>query len=475
MNKLQKSLLIGLLLTTITSCRGGNNSSVSNEISSPSSNSIENTTNTISNSLSVSEEEEVLLEELRAGIMFFYEGAQRSVTAAYGLIPDRYNVNGGYFETIASIASVGYGLTAYQLGIEYGWLDREEVYDLVSRTFTTLENLERIHGFYYHFINMSGANAGKRAWSCELSVIDTAILINGVLTIGHYFGGELKTRANLLYEAVEWNWYFNTKNNRFYMGYKPETGFEGAWDQYAEQLMIYILAAGSPTHSVGIEAYNTMKSGSKKAYKTEDYDAFYMTWTGSIFTYQFSHAWANFRGYNDKEGINWYDNSVNATKASRAYAVANANKYKTYSEVSWGFTACDGPNGYRGDYGSAPSAGGAHYLDGTVPPCGALGSLPFLPQEVIAAANNYRSVNKLWSKYGFIDSYNLGTAEGYTNKDITGKIPANGWYNKDIIGIDKGISVLMIGNYLTQTTWDTYMQINYIKLAYRVLGLTKGE
>ena len=399
--------------------------------------------------------EEVVLEELELGFKFFWETANTEEgTAGYGLIPDRYNTHTNAPGTIASIASIGYGLSVIPIGIEYGWITKEEGYDRALKTLNTLWNLNTTHGFYYHMVNRI---KGNREWNSEVSVIDTAICVNGAITVGQYFGGEILKLAHDIYKRVEWDWYYDKDANKFYMGYTPEKGFEGYWNEYAEQLMVYVLAAGSPTHPVGKQAYNFMRFSSKKADATSNYDSFYMTYTGSLFVYQFSHAWIDFRNIEDDKGVNWFENSVNASKAAIAYAVKNSSKFKTYSEVSWGLTACDGPKGYNGPYGSGPSSGNAHQSDGTVPPCGAIGSIVFTPAESIAAMQNYRTYDRLWSKYGFKDAYNL---------DAT----STGWYATDIIGIDKGISVLMIENYISGFIWNMFMDNKYVQAGLEELG-----
>ena len=211
-----------------------------------------------------------------------------------------------------------------------------------------------------------------------------------------------------------------------------------------------MLAAGSPKHRVGVQAYNLMKLSSKYHGATENYGGFYSTWTGSLFTHQFSHAWIDFRNYVDADGYNWFTNSVHATEAAIAYAKSLSGTYPGINESSWGMSACDGPEGYKGNYGSGPSAGNAHFVDGTVPAYGALGSIVFKPEEAIRAAENYRTYERFWSKYGFKDAYNLG----YKDQD---------WFASDIIGIDKGISVLMIENYLSEMVWKIFMEIDYVQ------------
>ena len=241
------------------------------------------------------------------------------------------------------------------VGVEYEWISYEEASNRVLKTLITLENLERVHGFYYHFLSMS---TGRRVWNSEVSVIDTAILMNGVLIAGKYFGGEIEQKANKLYEEVEWNWYLI--QHRFYMSYKE--GFSGSWSGYAEQLMMFVLSAGSPTYSLDKSPYLNMKYSSTLSSKTDAYDPFYLTWTGSLFTYQFSHAWIDFRNIEDEKGVNWFTNSVNTTKAAinfQNYIQIVINQY----ENSWGLSASDGPNGYRST--PTPNSGSANVVDGT--------------------------------------------------------------------------------------------------------------
>jgi hypothetical protein len=397
---------------------------------------------------------QVILDELELGFNFFWELANTNISSpAYGLIPDRFNTVTGNPGSVSSIASVGFGLSAIPIGIEAGWITREEGEDRAYRTLVTMQNLQRTHGFWYHFLDM---NSGVRVWNSEVSIIDSAIMINGALVAGRFFGGRVQDLAYQLYEEIEWNWYFDAVANKFYMSYKPEVGFQGYWDMYGEQLMIYVLAAGSPKYSVGKGAYQLMKFLSDKTSSTEDYGSFYLTWTGSLFTYQYSHSWFDYKSFNDQNGYNWFTNSVNAVDAAIAFAKTQTSKYSGINENSWGMSASDGPTGYVGPYGSAPSAGNAHVVDGTVPAYGAIGSIVFRPEQSIAAAIHYRTFERFWSIYGFKGAYNLSYS-------------ANGWFAPDIIGIDKGISVLMIENYLSGMIWDIYMEIPYIQTAIDVL------
>lgn len=414
--------------------------------------------------------DEVLLEELKASFDFFWETANTIKNSpAYGLIPDRYNTSSKVRSSYASIASVGYGLAMIPVAVEYEWISKEEGQERVEGTLRTLINAERTHGFFYHFLSM---NTGKRFnTGIEVSIIDTAILINGCLVAGQYFKGDSERLAKTLYESVEWDWYYDDTLSKFYMGYTPEKGFSGYWDGYAEQLMLFVLASGSPTHPLPKDPYLVMRNLSKKADATPYYGSFYMTWTGSLFTYQFSHAFIDFYHTKDDLGIDWFENSVNASKAAVYYAESLSDKYKTYSDSSWGFTACDGPNGYTGAYGIFPCSGG-NYVDGTVPPCGAIGSLVFVPEEAIRAMKHYREDEKLWSQYGFVDAYNLGCQEGFSNPDIA-NMSKDGWYASDVIGIDKGIGALMIENYISGMIWNITNDIPYYQNGLKVLNIEK--
>ena len=395
---------------------------------------------------------------------FFWQRANTKKGKAYGLIPDRYPNNG-----LASIASVGYGLTAIPIGIENGWITYEEGQTRVIETLKSFKKLEKVEGFYYHFYNY---NTGAVATGSEVSNIDTAIFLCGALFAGQYFGGEVQTLAQEHYDAVNWPWYINPRTKQFYMSYKPGEGHKGAWDVYGEQLMMYFLAAGSNTHPIDADVYYAFRRirGSYGKYN------YINSWFGSIFTYQFSHAWIDFRNIVDADGINWYDNSVKATYASYQYCVDHKYNpetntgYKTFSETSWGLTACDGPNGYSGLYGTPPSGtdNTAHRTDGTVALCGAIGSIAFAPELVVPTIDYYYTALDGYlfdhEGYGFLDSYNLDD-------------PAykNGWIANDVIGIDKGISLLMIENYRTEFVWEVFMDCDFMKTAIEVLEFTEKQ
>jgi len=386
----------------------------------------------------------ILEIEEKLSFDFFWNEVSKTENG-YGLIRDNTKHN------IASIASVGFGLSAIPIGIERKWITKEEGYNRAFKTLNTfLYNVEQKEGFYLHFVDMKN---GKRVWNSEVSVIDTSIFLMGALTVAEYFKGEIYALFEEIYERVNWQWYTDKNKNMFYMGYWYESGFHGYWDGYAEQLMMYIMGAASPTYPVDPILYYSFN---RNLGRYKNYELIY-TWTGSIFTYQYSHAWIDFRNKKDKLGVDWFKNSILATKASRQYSIDNSHIYKSFSENSWGLTACDSPDGYRGDFGAPPSAHNntENKTDGTIPPAGAIGSIVFTPDEVIEAMKYYDTLENLKCKYGFKDAFNLD----------------KNWYSDVVIGIDKGISLLMIENYRTGMIWDLVMKNKYIKRGLALLEI----
>lgn len=388
--------------------------------------------------------------EARGCFDFFWKEATTE-GLGYGLIRDNtYD----WAKDVSSIASVGFGLTAIVIGVNRGWITEAEGYERTLGTLKTLYyTVEQMEGFFFHFIGMK---TGKRAWNSEVTIIDTSIVLMGALTSAEYFGGEIKEYFDKIFRRVNWQWYTDRSRNMFYMGYHLDRGFEGWWDLYAEQLMMYILGSASPTYPVDKEMYYAFgrRWGQYKNHKL------IYTYTGSLFTYQYTHAWVDFRNKRDRLGVNWFENSIEATLANREFCIDNSHKFKTYNENSWGLTACETPHGYEGREGGAPSANNntMNLADGTVPPCGSIGSLVFTPKESMDAISHmYNNHPMLWSKYGFKDAYNLDVKSG--------------WYSDIVIGIDKGISLLMLENHRSELVWNLTMKNDYIKKGLDLLEI----
>jgi hypothetical protein len=239
------------------------------------------------------------------------------------------------------------------------------------------------------------------------------------------------------------------------MGYRPESGFFGAWDMTAEQLMMYFLGAGSPTHPIDGSAFYRF---ARPVARYGSGPAFIHSPIGSLFVYQFSHLWFDLRGYRDANGADWYTNSVSAALANRLYAIDSADLYGTGPE-DWGFSACDGPRGYSGDYGAPPSQ---HYRnDGTIATHAAAASLPFIPSYAAAAVSAQYRVPGLAGDYGLKDAYNKAN---------------NGlWIAGDTLGLNKGASLIMIENYLTGFIWKLMDGVRAVQLGMENCGLCYTE
>lgn len=392
----------------------------------------------------------LLKKELKGAYKFFIKEANHNPKSkGYGLIRDKSILA----PEIASIASVGYGLGALVIGVERKWISFPKAYERANKTLDTIMNhVEGENGFFYHFVNMETA---KREWNCEVSIIDTGIFICGAILVGEYFKGKVKEKANQLYKNVNWNWYRNETTNQFYMGYTPEKGFFGHWDMYAEQLMLYVLGVASPTFPVQATMYDDFK---KPVTDYKEIKNILYTYCGTLFTYQYSHAWIDFRNREDQNQIDWFRNSVKATLANREYCIENSKKFKTFHENSWGLTACVGPKGYSGEFGAMPALSELKGNDGTVSPSGVAGSIVFTPELSMEALEYYYNhFPKLWGKYGLKDAYNLDYGKP--------------WYAKECIGIDKGISMIMIENYLTGLIWKYFMKNEWIQKGLKELHI----
>lgn len=414
----------------------------------------------------------LILEEQYRSFMFFWETSNRDPNSpGYGMSRDRFpNASG-----VASIASVGFALAGLPIGVNNEWITYEEGFEHASLTMDTLLEMEHHEGFFFHFISM---DTTERVWDSEVSIIDTALLIVGALVAGQFFGEEVHEKAMTLYERIDWNWYLNDQTNEFYMSYLPEDGYHtGAWVGFAEQLMMYVLGAGSKTHNTSAAPYNVMKFkmiNQNAPYISEvdssrNVDSYYFAPSGELFIHQYSHAFIAFNEVLDPDGLDWYENARRATLAQYNFALDYQTKYRTVSATSWGVSASDGPNGYHA-YGTPPYFRDRLNFDGTVAPYASMASIIFMAEEVTNTAYYFKTLSNLWGPYGFKAAFNLGTHTGYSDARIDGKEP---YYSPDVIGIDKGITMLMIENYRSGLIWDIFMDIEVIQDGLDVLGFTE--
>ncbi|MDD5218902.1 MAG: glucoamylase family protein, partial [Candidatus Omnitrophica bacterium] len=366
-----------------------------------------------------------------------------------GLVRDRAdNFRKGAIQAPASIAAVGFALSAYPVGVERGWIDYATAFERTRRTLRFfLEQAPEEHGFFYHFLKM---DSGERANRSELSSIDTALFLAGALFAAEYFDhSEIRDLAMKIYERVDFPWMLHG-GETLVMGWYPESGFDRMrWDHYNEAMILYLLAIGSPTHPIPAESWK------KIARPVGSYHGYRLIQMPPLFTHQYSHIWIDFRDKNDGFA-DYFKNSVNATLANRAFCIDEAKNFATYGPDSWGLTASDGPFGYRA-YGAPP---GWAIHDGTVAPTASGGSIVFAPQECIACLRHFYEDlgDKLWGLYGFSDAFNLD----------------RGWFAQEVIGIDQGAMLLMIENYRSGLIWKKMKKNPYLRKAMRKVGFKKG-
>lgn len=392
----------------------------------------------------LSADDEKFLDDLqRRGIQFFLDEAD-PVT---GLMPDRAFANGGKVNDVSSIASVGFGLTALCIGVERGWVDRQEAYDRSLKVLKFLyEKVPHEHGYYYHFINM---RTGEREWNCEVSNIDTALLMAGVLFVRQYFPDtELAQIANDLYERVEWGWFFNDKH-LCHTGWRPETGMgKGVWGAYSEcPVLVCLMGLGSRTHPLPPETWHAWNRE-----RVVEYAGLRFVQCPPLFTHQFPQAWFDLRGVRD-DYADYFRNAQLATIAQREWmATELSKKFPGYGWDMWGLTASDYEKGYTA-WGGPPAQGP---IDGTVVPCAPAGSLAFEPRICLETlkAMRQRFGEKGYVKYGFVDAFN----------------PTTGWFNEHVIGIDVGATVLMAENARSGFVWKTFMSNPEAQAALKAAG-----
>ncbi|MGH7780814.1 MAG: glucoamylase family protein, partial [Candidatus Binataceae bacterium] len=331
-------------------------------------------------------------------------------------------------------------------------------------------------GFYYHFLDRE---SGKRMWQSELSLIDTALLVAGILTASIYFAediqseSEIRELADALYRRIDWRWAENG-NAVLAQGWKPECGFlHYGWEGYDEAAILYVLGLASPTHPLSEESFLTWTS----TYQWENLYGYDFLYSAPLFTHEFSHAWIDFRGIQDRfmreAHSDYFENTRRAIYIQREYALRNPHEYAGYAENCWGFSACDGPGAQMPGVGGRDrrffgyAARGVPFGpdDGTIAPSATLASLPFTPELALSA------VRHLCEEYPEITrGYRLPSGFNPTLA-CNG---SGGWISEGYFGLDQGIVLLMIENYRSQLIWKLMRQCPYIRKGLHRAGFRKG-
>jgi hypothetical protein len=432
-----------------------------------------------------------LLEDVQKRTFnYFWDTAEPGT----GLVPDRWPKS-----PFCSIAATGFALNAYAIGAERGWVTRAEARDRVLLTLKFLYSLPQgpessstagYQGFFYHFLNF---RTGLRYGNSELSTVDTALFMAGVLFVAGYFHGDhpdevaIRKVADDLYGRVNWPWSIEHVPD-IRMAWSPEQLFETHdWRGYNEGMIVYVLALGSPTHPADPGTWISFTSNYYRHWGTLEGQT-HLTF-GPMFGHQFSAIWIDYRGIKDEfmwpQGIDYFENSRRAVLAQRAYAIRNPLDWKGYGPNIWGLSACDGPGDYKLPYLGETrqfrsySARGVSRVetfdDGTITPYAAIASLPFAPEVVVPATREmYKKYgSQIYGKYGFVDAFN--PSFDYDVPLRHGKrVRGGGWVATDYIGIDQGPIIAMIENYRSELIWSVMRRNPHIRAGLKRAGFEGG-
>ena len=416
-----------------------------------------------------------------------------TTNASNGLVPDRWPT-----PSFSSVAAVGFGLTAWGIGAERGYITRAEAAQRVLTTLRFFRNAPQgdamremtgYRGFFYHFLDME---KGERFATVELSTIDTTLFLAGALFCQSYFDrddpaeAEIRALAEEIYTRVEWDWAVKTPP-LVSMGWSPEEGqlSDWSWRGYDEAMILYVLALGSPTHAVAPEAWTKWT----ETYRWMSYYGYEHVNFAPLFGHQFSQAWIDFRGIQDAymrgKEIDYFENAKRATLSQRAYAIDNPNGWDGYGENVWGLSACDGPLDVELDfqgtkrrfftYAARGAAATEVRDDGTIAPYAAGSSIVFTPFESEAALQEMvrRWGSLVYTQYGFLDSFNPSFR--YDVKVQHGRVdPQLGWVDGDYLGIDQGPLLIMLENHRSGLVWETMRRNPHVVRGLKRAGFSGG-
>ena len=351
----------------------------------------------------------------------------------------------------------GFGVQALVVGVERGWITRQQAVERLHKMTDFLAKADRFHGAWPHWLNgNTGAVIPFSAKDNGGDLVETSFLINGLLVARAYFNGsdaqetELRNKITKLWAAVEWDWYASRGDGLLYWHWSPVFGWEmnmpiRGWN---EALITHILALASPTHAIEPEVYErtwvNRKTGTYEGYMLEMGPGY----GGPLFFAHYSFLSLDPRQMEDQLTNYWLHN-LKHTLINRAWSLYSAPKSFGYSSGNWGLTASDDPNGYL-----------AHEPlndNGTITPTAALSSFPYTPFYSMQALRNFNSMQQLWGSYGFKDAYNK----------------SRNWFASDHLAIDQGPIVVMVENYRSGLLWSMFTDLPEVQSGLQKAGISK--
>jgi len=407
----------------------------------------------------ISPEDDALLEKIqRASFRYFWDFCEPN-----SKLPLEQSV----FNTAIPAGASGYAVGTLPIAVERGWVTRQQAVERLLKILDFFEHGERFHGVWPHWLHGRTRKVIPFSrYDDGADVVETALLVSGLLAAAEYFNQPTpeeklaREKIKKLWEGVDWA-FFTDGKKVLHWHWSPKHGFSKTFPVvgWNEGLILYILAAGSPTHPIKPEVYHEgwarnghIKNRAPNPPELEKKGVripLGAPWGGPAFLVQYSFLFLDPRGLSDKYADYWQQ-AVNYTHANYLYCVEKADKSFRYGPTCWGLTASNGPNGY---HAFSPSDD-----DGTIAPTAAIGSMPFLPQHCLPAAKNFLTLQegKLFEKNGFIASFN----------------PKLDWYAKRSFALDHMVNVVMIENYRSGLPWTLLKKNKDVQVGLKKLGFT---
>ncbi len=380
----------------------------------------------------------------------------------YGLTVDHSNRI-----ELASIAATGFMLSSLVIGVENNYIERKDALEKAQLTLHMLYHYAAHHdGFFAHFMNIETA---ERHNKCEYSTIDTALCLCGVLAVDSYFkDDEISRLTKHIFDRIEWGTLFHLYNERqvLYMSYNPDidgayvqgrAGYIHQWDMFAEQLMMYVMIAGS---KIDPKTANALYQGFDRMYGTYKDKTYIHAPHNTLFIYHFPLVFLDLRDISDEEGINWFENAKKVTQSHRQASIDAQFLYPWFSKHYFGFNASDTRHGYR-VFGGPPNLKNGLDTDGTIAAFSVVGSLPYIQSEAVEAIDELIKVEGFFGSYGFFDAFNPD--------------PIDPWISNRYISIDKGLELLSVDAYLNQSVQKAFMSHPIIIKGMEVLKWEKSK
>ncbi|MGV8090284.1 MAG: glucoamylase family protein [Mangrovibacterium sp.] len=363
---------------------------------------------------------------------------------------------------IVTTGGSGFGLMAILVGIERGFISRNEGIDRLQKIVDFLAQADRFHGAWSHWLNGTTGKVYPFSTNDDGGdLVETSFLVSGLITVRQYLNPsvpdekDLIDQINELWRAVEWDWYTQGGRKVLYWHWSPNY----AWAMnhqikgYNEALITYLLAASSPSHPVGADVYHEGWAGNGSIANGKDFYGIKLPlgtdYGGPLFFTHYSFLGLNPHDLTDQY-TNYWTQNVNHSMINRAFCIENPNQYIGYGSSCWGLTASDGNQEY---YAHSPTSD-----RGVITPTAAISSIPYTPEESMEAQKFFYYVlgDRLWGEYGFYDAFNLTEA----------------WTANSYLAIDQGPIIVMIENYRSGLLWNLFMSAPEVKAGLTKLGFS---